>query len=124
MAGPSSTSKDSPTQQAITPAAKPGVALPPGLKGGIETLSGVSMADVTVHYNSPLPAALNAHAFARGTEIHVAPGQERHLAHEAWHIVQQKQGAIKPRLHANSDADLSKEADVMGAKAVTLGDRL
>lgn len=28
-----------------------------------------------------------------GAEIHVGPGQEQHLAHEAWHVTQQKAGA-------------------------------
>jgi hypothetical protein len=28
----------------------------------------------------------------RVADIHIGPGQEKHLAHEAWHTVQQKQG--------------------------------
>ena len=64
--------------------------LPDNLKSGIENLSGVDISDVNVHYNSDKPAQLNAHAYAQGTDIHVAPGQEKHLAHEAWHTVQQK----------------------------------
>jgi hypothetical protein len=71
-----------------------GSELPPALKTGIESLSGMSMDDVHVHYNSPKPAQLNALACAQGTDIHVAPGQDRHLAHEAWHIVQQRQGRV------------------------------
>ena len=66
--------------------------LPDQLKSGIENLSGYSMDDVKVHYNSGAPAQLNAHAYAQGTNIHIAPGQEKHLPHEAWHVVQQKQG--------------------------------
>jgi len=98
--------------------------LPANLKSGIETLSGYSMNDVKVHYNSSQPAQLNAHAYAQGTNIHVAPGQEKHLAHEAWHVVQQKQGRVKPTLqmkgkvNINDDKGLEKEADVMGAKAL------
>src|SRR5206468_1175241 len=68
--------------------------LPNQLKEGIESLSGTSMADVKVHYNSGRPAQVQAHAFAQGTQIHVGPGQERHVAHEAWHVVQQKQGRV------------------------------
>src|ERR1044072_4453718 len=56
--------------------------LPDNLKTGIETLSGFSLADVKVHYNSDKPAQLQALAFAQGTDIHVTSGQERHLAHE------------------------------------------
>lgn len=98
--------------------------LPDNLKSGIENLSGYSMNDVKVHYNSSQPATLQAHAYAQGTDIHVAPGQEKHLPHEAWHVVQQKQGRVKPtmqmkgRVPVNDDVGLEKEADVMGAKAM------
>ncbi len=97
--------------------------LPDHLKSGIENLSGISMDDVKVHRNSPEPAQLNAHAYAQGTNIHLGPGQEKHLPHEAWHVVQQKQGRVKPTMqmkgsvNVNDDTHLEKEADVMGAKA-------
>ncbi|HAA17032.1 MAG TPA: hypothetical protein DCE41_37100 [Cytophagales bacterium] len=70
--------------------------LPTQLKSGIERMSGLSMGDVKVHYNSDKPAQLQAHAYAQGTDIHLASGQEKHLAHEAWHVVQQKQGRVQP----------------------------
>jgi hypothetical protein len=98
--------------------------LPDTLKSGIEKLSGLAMDDVKVHYNSPKPAQLQAHAFAQGTDIHMAPGQEKHLPHEAWHVVQQKQGRVKPtmqmkgKVSVNDDAGLEREADLMGAKAI------
>ncbi len=100
--------------------------LPDNLKSGIENLSRHSLDDVKVHYNSSKPAQLNAHAFAQGTQIHIAPGQERHLAHEAWHVVQQKQGRVRPTkqlksaVPVNDDPALEKEADVMGAKAMQM----
>lgn len=100
--------------------------LPDNLKSGIESLSGYGMDDVKVHYNSDKPAQLNAHAYAQGTDIHVAPGQEQHLPHEAWHVVQQKQGRVQPTLQmkagvpVNDDAGLENEADVMGAKAASM----
>ncbi len=98
--------------------------LPDHLKSGIENLSGHAMDDVKVHYNSSQPAQLNAHAYAQGNQIHIAPGQEKHLAHEAWHVVQQKQGRVKPTkqlkssVAINDSPALEKEADVMGAKAL------
>ena len=101
--------------------------LPDNLKSGVENLSGVSLDDVKVHTNSDQPAQMQAHAFAQGTDIHVAPGQEQHLPHEAWHVVQQKQGRVKPtaqmkeKIPVNDDKGLEHEADVMGAKALTLG---
>ncbi len=100
--------------------------LPDNLKSGIENLSGYSMDDVKVHYNSSKPAQLQAHAYAQGTNIHLAPGQEKHLPHEAWHVVQQKQGRVKPtrqlksKVNINDDAGLEKEADVMGVKALQM----
>jgi hypothetical protein len=99
--------------------------LPDNLKSGIENLSGYSMDDVKVHYNSDKPAQLQAHAYAQGTDVHLASGQEKHLPHEAWHVVQQKQGRVKPTMHmkgkvnVNDDVGLEKEADRMGEKAVT-----
>jgi hypothetical protein len=96
--------------------------LPDRLKDGVENLSGLAMDDVRVHYNSPKPATVQAHAYAQGTDIHIAPGQERHLAHEAWHVVQQKQGRVKatPQMKdvaINDDAGLEAEADAMGRQA-------
>ncbi len=98
--------------------------LPDQLKSGVENLSGHSLDDVKVHYNSGKPAQLNAHAYAQGADIHIAPGQEKHLPHEAWHVVQQKQGRVKPtrqmkgKVNINDDAGLEKEADVMGGMAL------
>ena len=57
--------------------------LPDNLKAGVERLSGMAMGDVRVHYNSAKPAQLQALAYTQGTDIHVGPGQERHLPHEA-----------------------------------------
>lgn len=98
--------------------------LPDDLKSGIENLSGYSMDDVQVHHNSDKPAQLNAHAYAQGTDIHLGSGQEKHLPHEAWHVVQQKQGRVKPTMqmkggvNVNDDKGLEKEADVMGERAL------
>lgn len=99
--------------------------LPDNLKSGIENLSGYSMNDVKVYYNSDKPPQLQAHAYTQGTDIHIAPGQEQHLPHETWHVVQQKQGRVNPTLqmrggvNVNDDADLEKEADVMGSIALS-----
>jgi hypothetical protein len=45
--------------------------LPDDIKAGIENLSGYSMDDVSVHYNSPKPTQVQAHAYAQGTDIHM-----------------------------------------------------
>jgi hypothetical protein len=99
--------------------------MPDKLKSGIENLSGYSLDDVKVHYNSAKPAQLNAHAYAQGNDIHLGAGQEQHLPHEAWHVVQQKQGRVKATVQmkegmgVNDDIGLEREADVMGARAST-----
>ncbi len=97
--------------------------LPDSLKEGIESLSGYDLSGVRVNYNSPKPAQLNAHAYTQGQAIEVAPGQERHLPHESWHVVQQMQGRVRPTTEVNGygvngDRGLEREADVMGQRAV------
>src|SRR6185369_4866685 len=58
--------------------------------------------------------------------IYIAPGQERHLPHEAWHVVQQKQGRVQPTMQmktgvpVNDNAGLEHEADVLGEKALQM----
>jgi hypothetical protein len=97
--------------------------MPDNLKSGVEQLSGLDMSDVRVHYNSSKPANVQAYAYTQGTDIHVAPGQEKHLGHEAWHVTQQKQGRVQPTtevagMPVNDNSGLEHEADVMGAKAL------
>jgi Domain of unknown function (DUF4157) len=111
--------------------ASPGIdgsGLPDSLRSGIENLSGVALDNVKVYYNSAKPAQVQAHAYAQGSEIHLAPGQERHLPHETWHVVQQKQGRVRPTLQMkgevdiNDDAGLEAEADLMGARTLQMMD--
>lgn len=99
--------------------------LPGNLKSGIEHLSGMSMDHVKVHRDSDKPAAVQAYAYAQGSDIHLGPGQEQHLPHEAWHVVQQAQGRVKPTVQlkgvmVNDDVGLETEADVMGATAMQM----
>ena len=96
--------------------------LPDGLKTGMEQLSGKDLSGVRVHYNSPQPAQLNALAYTQGTNIHVAPRQEKHVPHELAHVVQQMEGRVKPTIDVggmpvNDSRSLEKEADRMGTKA-------
>jgi hypothetical protein len=105
-----------------SPGGGPSGALPEPLRAGIEALSGVDLADVSVHANSDRPAQLNALAYAQGSEIHLGPGQEKHLPHEAFHVVQQRQGRVQPTMEVggvpvNDDPGLEQEAEAMGAKA-------
>ncbi|GBF34313.1 translation initiation factor 2 [Desulfocucumis palustris] len=93
--------------------------IPDNLITGMEHLSGMDLSDIKVHYNSSKPSGLNALAYTQGSDIHVAPGQEKHLPHKAWHVVQQKQKRVKPiqqinDVAINDDKNLEREADVMG----------
>jgi hypothetical protein len=66
---------------------------------------------------------MNAHAYAQGNQIHLGSGQEKHLPHEAWHVVQQKQGRVKPTIqlksgtYVNDNDGLENEATTMGERA-------
>jgi hypothetical protein len=95
--------------------------LPAPLQGAYESMAGVALDDVEVHYDSPLPERIGAHAYTQGTRIHLAHGQEEHLAHEAWHTVQQMQSRVSPTgrvagKHVNTDQRLEVEADRMSSK--------
>lgn len=100
--------------------------MPDALKQGIESMSGLDMSDVRVHRNSSAPAQINALAYAQGTDIHLGPGQEQHLPHEAWHVVQQKQGRVQPTMQlmqglpVNDNEGLEREATEMGNQALTV----
>jgi hypothetical protein len=99
-----------------------GGGLPRALRRGVERLSGFDMSGVRVQYDSSKPARIGALAYTRGQDIEVAPGQEHCLPHEAWHVVQQMQGRVRPTIQAkgvevNDDTALEREADVMGARA-------
>ena len=104
--------------------------MPDSLKAGLEKLSGLDLSDVRVHKNSTHPAQLNAHAYAKGKEIHLAPGQDHHLPHEGWHVVQQMQGRVAATTQMkqgggsvgiNDSKHLEAEADRMGSMAKSMG---
>ncbi|HET7865832.1 MAG TPA: DUF4157 domain-containing protein, partial [Burkholderiaceae bacterium] len=108
--------------QRRTEAAPADGGLPEQLKAGIESMSGLAMDDVRVHRDSAEPARIGALAYAQGRDIHLAPGEERQLPHEAWHVVQQAQGRVPETaqmkgMALNDDAQLEREADTMGARA-------
>ncbi len=78
--------------------------------------AGMSLEDVRVQYNSPMPARVGARAYTQGSRIYIAPGQEKYLSHELGHVVQQKEGRVKPTdtingFPVNDDRALEEEAD-------------
>ncbi|MBU9213173.1 DUF4157 domain-containing protein [Burkholderia gladioli] len=114
----------SPAPPPSPPAAPNRTGLPDPLKHGVERLAGVDLSRVRVHYRSAEPARFDALAYAFGSEIHLAPGQEHHLPHETWHLAQQAQGRVAPTVQwkrevpGNEDAALEREADRMGEAAL------
>lgn len=95
--------------------------IPTQLKERIEQSTGMPLDDVRVHYNSVLPARLDALAYAQGNQVEIGPGQEQHLPHELGHVVQQKLGIVRANgRHSsgaalNTDPGLEHQADEIGA---------
>lgn len=121
---PTERSKDVSNQQAKKIAPNR-TGIPDRLKFGLEKLSGYDLSPVRVHYNSKKPAQIGALAYTQGNQIHLGPGQNKHLPHEGWHAVQQMQGRVNPtrqfkRTPINDNQQLENEADSMGAKAQRL----
>jgi|GEM_PF-3697805 len=106
-----------------------GEVLPELLRTNIQTLSGHDLSDVRVNYNSTKPKLLGAGAYARGNQIELAAGQEKHLNTAAWAIVQQREGRVSPTLSekgvaVNDDTTLEKEAALKGAKLLGMRSKL
>ena len=104
--------------------------LPVCLRRGMEKISGLNLQRVRVHYNSRKPAQVQAHAYAQGEDIYLAPGQEQHLPHELGHVVQQALDMVKPNtvlngVAVNDDPMLEQHATELGeaALAVVGGER-
>lgn len=70
--------------------------IPNTMKKHFEKNSGYCLNDVRVHYHSDKPTQLQALAYTQGNRIYIAPGQEKHLAHELGHVIQQKKGLSVP----------------------------
>lgn len=97
--------------------------IPDDLKASIEQLSGYSLDDVKVHYNSEKPALINAYAYAEGNNIYVGPGQEKHLAHEIWHVIQQKGGKVKGDTQVDDSGTLANTENSLENQATKMGDK-
>ena len=90
--------------------------IPTSMKNHYEAASGLSFDDVRVHYNSEKPGKMQALAYTQGNHVYIGPGQERHLQHELGHVIQQKQGIVRPNvwingLPVNTDRGLEQQAE-------------
>ena len=101
--------------------------IPTQMKMDFEQRSGLSFDDVRVHYNSDKPRKIGALAYTQIPQVHIGPGQERHLRHELGHVVQQKQGIVRPDREStldtpiNTDPLLERQADLWGDGILTSG---
>lgn len=87
----------------------------------IEKESGISFADVKIHYASDKPKEFGALAYAYGNDVYLGSGQEKHLKHELGHVVQQRQGIVSPTMNLkgipiNLDYKLEKSANIPNNK--------
>lgn len=89
-----------------------------------ESNLGEDLSSVRVHHGSHV-GELGARAFTQGENIHFGPGEfnERTLAHEVGHVVQQRQGRVAATSevggHAlNDQPTLEREADSLGDLAM------
>lgn len=94
------------------------------IKHNVSVLKGKDVTQAKVHYNSSEPAKVNAAAYAQGTNVHLAPGQDHLMGHELTHVAQQMGGEVNAGKQANNglvnindDPKLEREADEIGAKA-------
>lgn len=105
--------------------------MPDDVKTKMESAHNADFSNVKVHANSSRAPAVGALAYTQGNEIHFAPGHynpgsstgKKLLGHELAHVVQQRQGRVKPTtqvkgLPVNDSRHLENEAETMGAKAV------
>ncbi|WP_020589086.1 DUF4157 domain-containing protein [Desulfobacter curvatus] len=103
--------------------------LPDHVKDRVESSFNTDFSDVRVHADSGKATQVGALAYTQGSDIHFAPGQfspdsgsgRQLLGHELAHVVQQRQGRVRPTtevngMPVNDSASLEREADIQGRK--------
>ena len=104
--------------------------LPAKVQMKMENAFGQDFSNVNIHKDSKSATDVGALAYAQGNDVHFAPGQfkpntqagQELIGHELTHVVQQREGRVKPTTQAkgmpvNDDKGLEKEADDMGKMA-------
>ena len=106
--------------------------MPDDVQNKMENSFGEDFSDVNIHKDSEQAPGLGALAYTQGNDIHFAPGQyepgsqkgQELLGHELSHVVQQREGRVKPDgqqnkadANVNTDEGLEKEADELGEQA-------
>ena len=110
--------------------------MPADVKQKMEGSFGTDFSGVNIHKDSGQANDIGALAYTQGSDIHFAPGQynpgsqkgQELLGHELTHVVQQREGRVKPDTeqpasakatadNINTDPTLEKEADELGKQA-------
>lgn len=104
--------------------------IPDEVRTNMESAFNSDFSNVRVHTNSAQAKSIGAVAYTRGNDVHFAPGKynpgsssgKQLLGHELAHVVQQRQGRVKPTgsvggMPLNDSPSLEAEADRMGARA-------
>src|SRR6056297_3242430 len=104
--------------------------MPNDVQSKMENSFGEDFSDVNIHKDSENAPSLGALAYTQGNDVHFAPGQydpssqkgQELLGHELSHVVQQREGRVKPTtqgkgMPVNTDERLEKEADEQGKQA-------
>jgi hypothetical protein len=104
--------------------------IPDEVRGSMESSFGQDFSSVRVHKNSAQAKGIGALAYTKGNDVHFAPGQynpqsssgRKLLGHELAHVVQQRQGRVRPTgsvggMALNDSPRLEAEADRLGAHA-------
>lgn len=104
--------------------------MPGEVQAKMENSFGTDFSGVNIHENSSSATDMGALAYTQGNDVHFAPGQfkpesqggQELIGHELTHVVQQREGNIKPTtevggMGVNNDASLENEADVKGKQA-------
>ncbi len=106
--------------------------MPEGVQAKMQGSFGTDFSNVNIHQNDNSATEMGALAYTQGNDVHFASGQynpntqagQELLGHELTHVVQQREGRVKPTkqgkgLSVNDNPSLEHEADVMGARAAT-----
>ncbi len=104
--------------------------MPADVQSKMEGSFGTDFSGVNIHRNDESATQLKAQAYAQGNNLHFAPGKytpestrgQELLGHELAHVVQQREGKVKPTkqgkgMPVNDSVSLEHEADVKGKKA-------
>lgn len=104
--------------------------LPAPVRAQMERFYGHDFGAVQVHADSAEATRLGARAYARGDEVHFAPGEfaptttagQELIGHELAHVVQQREGRVAAVAQGQGlavavDPALEREADDLGARA-------